>query len=250
MLQNETSCNEEVVTAAGDRGIAVVYNPSPFQQADFLAVMGCLRPGAVLLLNEIEAGQCLSAMRTAAQPQSSTALALAPHCAPGNADPTGAFARANALLDQLEPQIALPGISLVLTLGSAGAVASFPAGSARGRVAIPAAPVPEGATIVDTTGAGDCFAGFLVHGLATFGLLGDNTKTSAAGSPSPADMLDTTAWAPLAGAAASGPRDFHAKAWTAALSRAARASTLACTRHGAMLSFPDATAVDQLGADS
>lgn len=71
--------------------------------------------------------------------------------------------RAHALLAKLHSHSAFAsGVNLVCTLGSAGVLARLPALLAP--IYLPAADL-HGEEVQDTTGAGDCFTGYLVAGL-------------------------------------------------------------------------------------
>ncbi len=127
VLQNEINCLPEIVDAAHRRGLRIVLNPSPYEDSLKAVDFGKL---SWLLVNEIEACQCS-----------------------GSDEPERAW-------DVLHEKY--PGLSVLITLGSAGSIAHR---------------VTEGgvqtvrqqafrAQAVDTTAAGDTFTGYFIGGLA------------------------------------------------------------------------------------
>lgn len=125
LLQNETSAVADIIQKAHERGLKVVFNPSPFPQnaAELpLELVDCF------MVNETE-GALLAGMDAPAPKE--------------------------ALLDALTQKY--PRAAIVLTLGSRGA-----AYQRRGeRLFHSAYPVET----VDTTAAGDTFCGFFLSGL-------------------------------------------------------------------------------------
>ncbi len=127
VLQNEVNSLPRIVDAAFARGMRIVLNPSPYEEGLKEVDFGKL---SWLLVNEVEACQCS-----------------------GSDEPERAW-------DVLHER--WPGLSVLITLGSAGSIAH--------------AVTPEGvdtvrqqafrADAVDTTAAGDTFTGFFIGGLA------------------------------------------------------------------------------------
>ena len=127
VLQNEVNSLPRIVDAACDRGMRIVLNPSPYEESLREVDFGKL---SWLLVNEVEACQCS-----------------------GSDAPERAW-------DVLHARY--PGLSVLITLGSAGSIAH--------------AATPDGldtvrqqafrADAVDTTAAGDTFTGFFIGGLA------------------------------------------------------------------------------------
>lgn len=121
VLQNEISALPEIMETAMEKGMHVVFSPAPMSASVFQLPLHRLD---YLLLNRIEACTLLEMDETAAQDAS--------------------------LADALSS--AYPQVQIVLTLGAKGAVYIF----GNQRIWQPAFPVKT----VDTTGAGDTFAGY------------------------------------------------------------------------------------------
>ena len=136
LLQNETSGIAEAFDAARERGLRIAFNPAPMHAS--LAALPLERCDT-LILNETEAAMLAAADPGTAEPEAKDA---------GTVD-------AEALEAALAARY--PDVRLVLTLGARGARL------ARGdvRVAVPAVAVD----VVDTTGAGDTFVGYLLAAL-------------------------------------------------------------------------------------
>lgn len=120
LAQNEISNVDYVLSAAHSKGMIVAFNPSPFNEAVSSSVISCVD---YLIINEVE-GALIS----------------------------GAEAPEEMLL---RIRSEYPNISIVLTLGSAGAVFVSNTGE---RAACGIFPL----SVVDTTAAGDTFAGFFL----------------------------------------------------------------------------------------
>ncbi len=132
LLQNETSAVADIVEAALEKGLRVIFNPAPFD--DSVTALALERLFA-LCLNVTEA------------------------CGILGLDPEVDGARLDAGERMLAALAAkFPKTVIILTLGSKGALWVRP-GEAPGFV--PAFPVKA----VDTTGAGDTFAGYAVRAL-------------------------------------------------------------------------------------
>ena len=127
VLQNEINSLPRIVDAAFARGMRIVLNPSPYEEGlkevDFDKL-------SWLLVNEVEACQCS-----------------------GSDEPERAW-------DVLHARY--PGLSVLITLGSAGSIAHAVTPEGVDTVRQPA----FRADAVDTTAAGDTFTGFFIGGLA------------------------------------------------------------------------------------
>ena len=138
LLQNEVNCLDVLIRAAHRRGMRILLNPSPCNEA----LDACdLRLVDCLLVNEVE-GEQLS----------------------GESDPARI---PDAILRRY------PGMSVLLTLGSRGAVFARQGQ----RVYQPA--IRAGDT-VDTTAAGDTFTGYFAAGLLEGLPVEQNLRRSAA----------------------------------------------------------------------
>ena len=138
LLQNEVNCLDVLIRAAHRRGMRILLNPSPCNEA----LDACdLRLVDCLLVNEVE-GEQLS----------------------GESDPARI---PDAILRRY------PGMSVLLTLGSRGAVFARQGQ----RVYLPA--IRAGDT-VDTTAAGDTFTGYFAAGLLEGLPVEQNLRRSAA----------------------------------------------------------------------
>lgn len=122
VLQNEISCLGHIVERGFERGLAIVLNPSPYDEGLESVDMGKV---SLFLLNEVEGAQI----------------------AGGSADP-------DQILDRMAERY--PRAAVVLTLGSSGSVYQGPGGD--GRVRQRAYRVEAR----DTTAAGDTFTGYFV----------------------------------------------------------------------------------------
>ena len=126
VLQNEINLLPQIVDAAHQRGMVIVLNPSPYNDAlgevDFHKL-------SWLLINEVEAKQIA-----------------------GSEDPAQAW-------EVLHGRY--PNLSVLITLGSAGSVAYRMCGETVETVRQAAFP----AEAVDTTAAGDTYTGFFIGGL-------------------------------------------------------------------------------------
>lgn len=122
LLQNETNLIERIIHKGHEKGMRVVFNPSPMPR-DLAALPLALVD--VFMVNEMEAGQLA-----------------------GTA-PQTAFEVTCAALQERYPQAAI-----VMTLGSSGVLYS----AAGRQCAHPGFPV----TVVDTTAAGDTFCGYFL----------------------------------------------------------------------------------------
>lgn len=140
LLQNEVSHVAEIIQSAADRGLRVVWNPSPFPEN-----LECFPLDKVYLfiVNELEAA------RLAGGSPSMTA---------------------EQLLDALSEKY--PHSNFVLTMGSHGVICRLE----KACCSHPAYQVQA----VDTTGAGDTFCGYFLTGLCQQQALADCLKSASA----------------------------------------------------------------------
>ena len=140
LLQNEVSHVAEIIQSAADRGLRVVWNPSPFPEN-----LECFPLDKVYLfiVNELEAAQL----------------------AGGSPSMT-----AEQLLDALSEKY--PHSNFVLTMGSHGVICRLE----KACCSHPAYQVQA----VDTTGAGDTFCGYFLTGLCQRRALADCLKSASA----------------------------------------------------------------------
>ena len=127
LLQNEVNSLPRIVEAAYDRGMQIVLNPSPYEEGLKAVDFGKL---SWLLVNEVEACQCS-----------------------GSDEPERAW-------DVLHARY--PGLSVLITLGSAGSIAHRVTPEGIDTLRQPAFRTEA----VDTTAAGDTFTGYFIGGLA------------------------------------------------------------------------------------
>lgn len=127
VLQNEVNSLPRIVDAAYARGMNIVLNPSPYEEGLKEVDFGKL---SWLLVNEVEACQCS-----------------------GSDEPERAW-------DVLHARY--PGLSVLITLGSAGSIAHSVHDGAVDTVRQHAFRVEA----TDTTAAGDTFTGFFIGGLS------------------------------------------------------------------------------------
>ncbi len=131
VLQNEINVTGEIIEAAHARGMQVALNPSPMDERIFDMPLNLLD---YVLVNEVEAAQMLGT--------------------------AGAEAVADNDWDAVALQLAqrFPDATVVLTLGGSGSMLIADGGVV---VRQPA----RSTEVVDTTGAGDTFTGFLLASL-------------------------------------------------------------------------------------
>ena len=126
VLQNEVNCLPMIVEKAYERGLKIILNPSPYNEklddVDFQKL-------SWLLINEVEAEQIS-----------------------GEKDASAAWCRLHN---------AYPGLSVLITLGSAGSMAWRVENGEIETVSQAAFPVRA----TDTTGAGDTYTGYFINGL-------------------------------------------------------------------------------------
>ncbi|MDO5016642.1 MAG: ribokinase [Eubacteriales bacterium] len=137
LLQNEISGNSRIMRLAKARGMRIILNPSPLNQA----ILDCpLDLADLFLVNEDEA-RSLAVLPSAASEQEVEVDAY-----------HGFLSRSERILACLAERY--PQASVLLTLGKQGA-----AFRCHDKIYTQAAFPVE---VVDTTGAGDCFAGFFL----------------------------------------------------------------------------------------
>ena len=191
MLQNEVNLGEYVMEKCFDMGMIVVFNPAPmtpnvykdFHQLKFVHL---------LILNETEATGLINQM--------SSDNFIAPTS--GN----NIVASMTIVIDKLSELVHHNVAGIVITLGGDGLVSKFRDGNGWYSVQMPAIPT----MVVDTTGAGDTFVGYLVATLSS------------------AYRKSTD----------SAPVRFSRKLVEAALKRSTMASSVKCRTAGAMTSIP------------
>ncbi|KAF8743126.1 RPR protein, partial [Rhizoctonia solani] len=143
LLQNEILLSDtvETLSAAYQQGIVSIFNPSPMLSPEELRLFPWEKL-SILVVNQGEARSLLDAL--------------------GKQNQKLADSEGKVILDALYALPALSGLSgIVVTLGGSGAVASFSTPSGRETIQLPAAQVK----VIDTTGAGDTFLGYLCGSL-------------------------------------------------------------------------------------
>ncbi|RKP24922.1 Ribokinase-like protein, partial [Syncephalis pseudoplumigaleata] len=192
LLQNEMSAAGHALAMAKKREMITLLNPAPM--SDALLAEYDLRLVDICIVNETEASHLLRLLDDAPDTASSP----------------------SDLVERLFSRFAnLSGV--IVTLGAEGVVAQFNTATpgadqpaAAETIRLPACPIKE--KVVDTTGAGDTFIGYLVAGLIAEGWRPH--------SPLPRATIESV------------------------LCRASMASALAIQRHGAMESIPTREQVD------
>ncbi|CEL63731.1 ribokinase [Rhizoctonia solani AG-1 IB] len=143
LLQNEILLSDTVETlnAAHQMGTVSIFNPSPMLSPEELRLFPWEKL-SILVVNQGEASTLLDAL--------------------GKQNDKLTDSEGRAILDALVALPVLSGLSgIVVTLGGSGAVASFLTPSGRETIQLPAAKVK----VIDTTGAGDTFLGYLCGSL-------------------------------------------------------------------------------------
>ncbi|QRW16415.1 PfkB family carbohydrate kinase [Rhizoctonia solani] len=143
LLQNEILLSDtvETLSAAYQQGIVSIFNPSPMLSPEELRLFPWEKL-SILVVNQGEARSLLDAL--------------------GKQNQKLADSEGKVILDALYALPTLSGLSgIVVTLGGSGAVASFSTPSRRETIQLPAAQVK----VIDTTGAGDTFLGYLCGSL-------------------------------------------------------------------------------------
>lgn len=181
---NATVGEEEIAAAPLSARVALAQLETPFGTVRRF----CARAraaGALVMLNAAPASREVPALLADVDilVVNETELALvAAEAVPEDADAAVRLARS---------LIAREGQTVIVTLGAAGAVAVTREGTTK----VPAAP----ATVIDTTGAGDCFCGVLAASLAAgLGLAeamrrGASAAAILVGRPGAADQMPTAA---------------------------------------------------------
>ncbi|KAI9639056.1 ATP-binding protein [Dioszegia hungarica] len=156
LLQNEIPLPSTLayLRAAHSGGVTSIFNPSPMLSGEKLRQFpwACL---SWLIVNEGELTDLLKETGLAVPSTTGSAPASAPTTTPEA--PIASAARAEMLLFRRSNA----DLGLICTLGARG-ILYLPAGSQTVGY-LPAATVVNG--VVDTTGAGDCFAGYFAAGL-------------------------------------------------------------------------------------
>ena len=157
MLQNEIDprITTAYLSAAASRGIVSIYNPSPMPPPDELRSFPW-KALTWLIVNEGEMGDLLAAFGIAHDAGSDTE----------DVSLDSLTRRVTAGLQKLSSSSSFaPSVNIICTLGARG-IMYYVAGAAGGEPRLghlPAARVLNG--VKDTTGAGDCFAGYFAAGL-------------------------------------------------------------------------------------
>lgn len=138
VLQNETNAVASIIEKGVRKGLKVIFNPAPYDASVEALDLSKLY---ALILNRTEAAGLLGIDDGTCEAQDKV--------------PT-----AEAVFSALEKK--LPETILIVTLGAEGAAYKLPGRPMR---RVPVFEVPQ---VVDTTGAGDTFAGFAVRALAQY----------------------------------------------------------------------------------
>ena len=163
----------EYLCAARELGVVTIMNPSPLPTPKQTRVFpwGKLN---WLIVNEGEARDLLAAVGE------SNSLGAIEFATPleGVPEHRTAVLSAHAVGSKLASHPTFKGVNIICTLGPLGLVAFMPLIQGAGRKAfyLPAAKLDS--SVVDTTGAGDCFTGYFVSGLMS---LGQNHKEGLVG---------------------------------------------------------------------
>lgn len=152
MLQNEIPLEDTLtyLGEAAEAGAVTVFNPSPMpSDAEILAFPWSKLTW--LIVNEGEASDMFKTLSGSGSAHTNPDITGSPY----------AHLSAYLVLIQLSSQI--PKTNIVCTLGAAGVLALVPSLESSEPIFLPAAKLEKG--VADTTGAGDCFAGYMVAGL-------------------------------------------------------------------------------------
>jgi len=162
LLQNEIplKSTKEYLSAAHALGIVTIMNPSPLPTAEETRAFpwGKL---SWLIVNEGEARDLLASVGNAHAVEA-IELVLPPEGTPK--DETAARS-AHTVGSKLASHPTFKKVNIICTLGSAGLVAFVSLAQDPGKKALYLPSAKLDGAVVDTTGAGDCFAGYLVSGL-------------------------------------------------------------------------------------
>jgi ribokinase len=217
MLQNEINVNamQTAIQLASEHQMIVMLNPAPMT-SDFCRHCP-LNMVNILVLNEVEAADLYRQLlpQTPASSMDTTVLT-------GGEEFVEAM---QVVLDALCNHFPDPMCGIIITLGSCGLITKFRTGpnDEWSAFRVPAYPT----TVVDTTGAGDTFIGFFAAQM-----LRETADRRLATPNHSADNNGGTASIFL-----SAPR-FDAAAVERSLRFASKASSIACSRAGAMISIP------------
>lgn len=154
LVQNECDALEAAFGIARTRGLRVAFNPAPMDAGVAALELGSLD---LLVVNETEALELAAALGVAAgdAPADAPAEGALDGAGDGAGDAPADGAGGDGAVAALARR--LPDVPLVVTLGARGAVLV-----AGGRRTVVPAPSVD---VVDTTGAGDTFVGYLLAGL-------------------------------------------------------------------------------------
>lgn len=137
LLQNETNLVDVIIREGLARGLRVIFNPAPFDEAARRLPLNALH---AVVLNQTEAQGLVSEDPDELDRE----------------DAGSALLSGEALFEAVAAK--LPHVTLIITQGSKGAAWRRPSGRAGFTPAFPVA-------AVDTTGAGDAFTGYAVRAL-------------------------------------------------------------------------------------
>jgi ribokinase len=134
--------------------MTTIYNPSPMPTPTQISTEMKWEHVDWLVVNEGEAQQLLKALCYSSSLEKSQSQSPS--------DTPDAALRSSLLLSQLASQTSFKNVNIVCTLGAAGVVASYLSVTGRQVIYEPGIPANN---VVDTTGAGDCWTGYLAVGL-------------------------------------------------------------------------------------
>lgn len=162
LLQNEIPLKStmEYLAAAHELGIVTIMNPSPLPTAEQTREFpwGKL---SWLIVNEGEARDLLASV---GEPRSVDTIELVIP-AEGAPEHRTVIHSAYTLGSKLSSHSTFKGVNIICTLGPVGLIAFVSLIQCVGRHALYLPAAKLGGPVIDTTGAGDCFAGYFVSGL-------------------------------------------------------------------------------------
>ena len=162
LLQNEIPLKStmEYLTAAHELGIVTIMNPSPLPAAKQTREF----PWGKLSWLIVNEGEARGLLMGVGEPHSvdTIELVIPPEGAPEHHT---VIVSAHAIGSKLSSHPTFKGVNIICTLGPVGLIAFVSLVRDVGRQALylPAAKLHS--SVVDTTGAGDCFTGYFVSGL-------------------------------------------------------------------------------------
>ncbi|THH19344.1 hypothetical protein EW146_g1811 [Bondarzewia mesenterica] len=168
LLQNEIPWSGTLayLEHAHARGIITIFNPSPMPPADQIRSFPWTAL-SWLLVNEVEAEGLLNSLGS----QPSPSLLDGGLSTPAEWPAFPALSATYPIVKKLSSHQCLSSTNVVCTIGPAGAIAIIP--TLTDAIYVPAAKLQG--DVRDTTGAGDCFTGYLIAGLMRLYDSGTNT---------------------------------------------------------------------------